>query len=86
MAGRSKGLLQFVFSVFSTSINVYRSKAMRGPSRKVQGPVTEADLARKEGRDYEPAPVLLECIKSDRQKSVASTNGTKPRKVLAAKK
>jgi type I restriction enzyme, S subunit len=50
---------------------------------------TEAELARKEGRDYEPASALLERIKSDRAKSAAaSPNGTgrrrrsaKPRKV-----
>ncbi|HYR88443.1 MAG TPA: restriction endonuclease subunit S [Terriglobia bacterium] len=46
---------------------------------------TEAELARQEGRDYEPASVLLERIKADREKvDAAKTNGKRPRK--AAKK
>jgi type I restriction enzyme S subunit len=57
------------------------SKAFRGELVP-----TEAELARKEGRTYEPASVLLERIKSEREKSTASPNGAKPRKVLATKK
>jgi restriction endonuclease S subunit len=38
---------------------------------------TEAELARKEGRDYEPASVLLERIKSDRQRVASTPNGPK---------
>ena len=30
---------------------------------------TEAELARREGRDYEPADVLLERIKAEQEKS-----------------
>ena len=30
---------------------------------------TEAELARREGRDYEPASVLLERIKAEREKA-----------------
>jgi len=47
---------------------------------------TEAELARKEGRDYEPASVLLERIRAEREKSATSTNGTKPRRATAGKK
>jgi type I restriction enzyme, S subunit len=45
---------------------------------------TEAELARKEGRDYEPASVLLERIKAEREKAAAGTsNGTGPRRRAA---
>jgi type I restriction enzyme S subunit len=47
---------------------------------------TEAELARKEGRDYEPASALLERIKSEREKSAASTNDIKRRKIVVGKK
>jgi type I restriction enzyme S subunit len=47
---------------------------------------TEAELARKENRIYEPASALLERIKSELEKSAASNNGPKRRKVVAAKK
>ncbi|HLG98889.1 MAG TPA: restriction endonuclease subunit S [Bryobacteraceae bacterium] len=40
---------------------------------------TEAELARKEGRDYESASILLERIKAERDKSDAATNATKRR-------
>ena len=37
---------------------------------------TEAELARRENRDYEPALILLERVKSERDKNVSkSTNG-----------
>ncbi len=45
---------------------------------------TEAELARQEGRDYEPASALLGRIKSEREKAAASTNGA-GRKRRAAK-
>jgi type I restriction enzyme S subunit len=38
---------------------------------------TEAELARKEGRDYEPALVLLERIKSERERAPAARNGVR---------
>jgi type I restriction enzyme S subunit len=38
---------------------------------------TEAELARREGRTYEPASVLLELIKSERQKVASRPNGPK---------
>lgn len=40
---------------------------------------TEAELARKENRTYEPASVLLARIKSERDKSAASPNGARSR-------
>jgi type I restriction enzyme S subunit len=41
---------------------------------------TEAELARREGRDYEPASVLLERLRADREEAQASeTSGRKPR-------
>jgi type I restriction enzyme S subunit len=46
---------------------------------------TEAELARKEGRDYEPAYALLERIRADREKAAASPNGSK-RQVTTRKK
>jgi type I restriction enzyme, S subunit len=33
---------------------------------------TEAELARREGREYEPASVLLERIKKEREKNAAT--------------
>jgi type I restriction enzyme S subunit len=36
---------------------------------------TEAELARKEGRDYEPASVLLKRIKEEREKTSTASNG-----------
>jgi type I restriction enzyme S subunit len=43
---------------------------------------TEAELARREGRDYEPASVLLEKIKKEREKEMKPTR--RDRKSLAA--
>jgi restriction endonuclease S subunit len=47
---------------------------------------TEAELARQEGRDYEPASAILKRIKAEREKSAASNNGTRRRKAVATKK
>jgi type I restriction enzyme S subunit len=45
---------------------------------------TEAELARREGRDYEPASVLLERIRADREKAQASeSSARKPRRLSA---
>jgi type I restriction enzyme S subunit len=44
---------------------------------------TEAELARQEGRDYEPASALLKRIKAEREKfaaTSASTNGAAPKR------
>jgi type I restriction enzyme S subunit len=38
---------------------------------------TEAELAREENRDYEPASVLLARIKAEREEVTASTNGAR---------
>src|SRR5262249_32251363 len=47
---------------------------------------TEAELARQEGRDYEPASVLLERIKAERAKTSTTTNnGRHPRRNAAKK-
>ena len=37
---------------------------------------TEAELARQEGRDYEPAAVLLERIEKERADEAANKKGT----------
>jgi type I restriction enzyme S subunit len=37
---------------------------------------TEAELARREGRDYEPASVLLDRIRVERERSTKTANGT----------
>jgi type I restriction enzyme S subunit len=47
---------------------------------------TEAELARQEGRDYEPASVLLERIKSERARLYVSNNGAGRRSVKSARK
>jgi type I restriction enzyme S subunit len=47
---------------------------------------TEAELARQEGRTYEPASVLLERIKAGREKSTTSNNVRKGRKATSGKK
>jgi len=44
---------------------------------------TEAELARAEGRDYEPASVLLERIRAEREVNAGAA--TKPRKRSRAK-
>ena len=41
---------------------------------------TEAELARQEGRDYEPASVLLERIEKERADEAAKKKGTVKRK------
>lgn len=41
---------------------------------------TEAELARREGRDYEPASVLLERIRADGEKPVAPVDGKRRRR------
>jgi type I restriction enzyme S subunit len=46
---------------------------------------TEAELARQEGRDYEPASVLLERIRQERTQQATSTK-PKPKQHRAAKK
>jgi type I restriction enzyme S subunit len=46
---------------------------------------TEAELARREGRDYEPASVLLERIRRERAQQASSTK-PKPKQRRAAKK
>jgi type I restriction enzyme S subunit len=47
---------------------------------------TEAELARQGGRDYEPALVLLERIKAEREKAKPRTNnGKRPRRKVAKK-
>jgi len=40
---------------------------------------TEAELARREGRDYEPASVLLERIKAQRKIAAGSRKGRRRR-------
>lgn len=44
---------------------------------------TEAELARREGRDYEPASVLLERIKKEREKETKPNK--RSRKLVATK-
>jgi type I restriction enzyme, S subunit len=46
---------------------------------------TEAELARREGRDYEPASVLLERIRQERAQQATSTQ-PKPKQRRAARK
>jgi type I restriction enzyme, S subunit len=41
---------------------------------------TEAELARREGRDYEPASVLLERIRKDKESVEGRNRSTKPRR------
>jgi type I restriction enzyme S subunit len=41
---------------------------------------TEAELARQEGREYEPASVLLERIRTERRASATPPNGSRKRK------
>jgi type I restriction enzyme S subunit len=43
---------------------------------------TEAELARREGRDYEPASVLLDRIKAQREIAVGSRNGHRRRSLF----
>jgi type I restriction enzyme, S subunit len=45
---------------------------------------TEAELARREGRDYEPASVLLERIKKQREEELTSTKAKRKQKVEPA--
>jgi len=57
------------------------SKAFRGDLVP-----TEAELARQEGRDYEPASVLLERIKSEREAGAKKKPARKGRKKVAKRK
>ncbi len=47
---------------------------------------TEAELARQEGREYEPASVLLERIRAEGEKLTATTENGRRRRPTAAKK
>ena len=86
-----------VKSLFSLADNIegHASKAARGADKLTQSILakafsgelvpTEADLARREGRDYEPASVLLERIRAGRADKASAPAGAKrkPRKASA---
>jgi len=46
---------------------------------------TEAELARREGRDYEPASVLLERIRREREKAAEEKPKSGKRRIVVAK-